>query len=83
MFLIGFMCELMELAGPGHGTVPGTEESQVKVNCVDVGLVFFDACCCRILTFSWPREGVIGNFSALADAIDSEMMPGLSPLPEY
>lgn len=42
-----------------------------------MGLGFFDACC-RILTFSWPREGVIGNFSALADAIDSDMIPVLS-----
>lgn len=80
MLLVELMCmSLIELVGPGHGTVPGTCESQVKVNCVEAGLVFLDACCCRILTFSWPREGVIGNFSALADAIDSDIIPVLSP----
>ena len=64
------------LAGPGHGTVPGTCESQVNVNCVDAGLGFLEACCCNKLTFSCPLGGVIGNFSALAIAV--EIIPGLS-----
>lgn len=68
-----------ELFGPGQGTVPGTEESQVKVNCVEAGDAFLEACC-RILTFSCPRAGVIGYFSALAVAIDSEMIPVVSSL---
>lgn len=47
----------------------------MKVNWVDAGLDFLEACCCRILTFSCPREGVIGIFSAFAVAIDSEIIP--------
>jgi hypothetical protein len=49
----------------------------VKVNCVDAGVVFFVACC-KMLMFSCPRDGVMGNFSALAVAIDSEIIPVLS-----
>lgn len=63
------------LLGPGQATVPGTWESQVKVNCVEAGLDFF-AACWRRLTFSWPLAGVIGLFSALALAIDLEIIPG-------
>jgi hypothetical protein len=36
---------VVEFGGPGHGIVAGTCESQVKVNCVDAGLAFFEACC--------------------------------------
>lgn len=62
--------------GPGQGTVPGTWESQVKVNCVEAGLAFLEACCCKRLKFSCPLAGVIGLFSALAFAIDLEIIPG-------
>lgn len=64
------------MLGPGQATVPGTWESQVKVNCVEAGLDFLAACCCNRLTFSCPFAGVIGLFSALAFAIDLEMIPG-------
>lgn len=40
---------------PGHWTVPGTCESQVKVNCVETGAaLLFAEYCCKRLTFSWP-----------------------------
>ena len=69
---------LVEGGGPGQGIVAGTCESQVNVNCAEAGLDFLDADCCRMLTFSCPLDGVIGNFSALAVAIDSEMIPVVS-----
>lgn len=47
----------------------------MNVNCVD-GEVFFEACCCSKLKFSWPGAGRIGLLSALALAIDLEIMPG-------
>jgi hypothetical protein len=50
--------------------VPGTWESQVKVNWADAGLDFFDASCCSKLIFSCPVEGVAGDFSALAIAVE-------------
>ena len=50
----------------------------MNVNWVDAGLDFLEACCCRILTFSCPLDGVIGNFSAFAVAIDSEIIPAVS-----
>jgi len=70
------MVVVVVLLGPGQETVPGTWESQVKVNCVEAGLDFLAACCCKRLTFSCPFAGVIGLFSALAFAIDLEMIPG-------
>lgn len=66
--------KLGELLGPGQLGC----RSQLKVNWVEAGLDFLDACCCRRLTFSWPRAGVIGFFSAFALAIDLEMIPGVS-----
>lgn len=50
---------------------------------MEAGLAFFAACCCRRPIFSWPREGVMGDISAFALAIDLEIMPGDSPLKEY
>ena len=67
---------MVVVLGPGQATVPGIWESQVKVNCAEAGLDFLEACCCKRLTFSCPPEGVIGLFSALALAIDLEMIPG-------
>lgn len=69
---------MVVVLGPGQATVPVTWESQVKVNCVEAGLDFLEACCCKRLTFSCPLAGVIGLFSALALAlaIDLEMIPG-------
>ena len=52
----------------------------MNVNWVDAGLDFLEACCCRILTFSCPRDGVIGIFSAFAVAIDSEIIPVVSSM---
>jgi hypothetical protein len=49
------------------------------VNCAEAGADFLEACCSKTLTFSWPRDGVMGYFSALAEAIDSDMIPVLSP----
>ena len=70
---------LVVLGGPGQGIVVGTCESQVKVNWVDAGLDFLEACC-RILTFSCPRAGVIGIFAAFAEAIDSDIIPVVSTI---
>lgn len=65
--------DLFELC---HGrTVFGTCESQVKVNCVEAGLALLDACFCKRLTFSLPDE-TIGFLSALAFAMEREMIPG-------
>jgi hypothetical protein len=47
---------------------------------VEAELDFLEACCCKRLTFSCPFAGVIGLFSALALAIDLEIIPGDSAL---
>lgn len=44
------------------------------------GLAFLEACCCNKVKFSCPCAGWMGLFSALAFAIDLEIIPGVSAL---